>query len=602
MNPRLAFTLAWMGCACIALLMAIHPSAESVLAGQYIPVGNDSFYQARRILDMVADPGSLHQFDPKVHVPEGSMLIWPWGYAWIMSVLTRVGVALTGAAPFTVLTHLPALGFPLAVWLTAVICRRIGLGLAATVVAMLTLAFLPLNLGLYSLGNVDHHFAEQLMVLASLACGLGWLANPGSRLRAAGTAMLLGLAPCIHNGLFVLQIPLLAALGLQWLRDAPPPRTTPLFAATLVAATLVAALPSASLRNGSFEFYTLSWFHVYFAVCAAGATLFLAYVGRSPRNLVLLALLLLAALVPVTRQLLLVDRFMSVQVLGAQDISEVQSLWQLWQARGSIRALTGLYSFFVVLLPATVILCALETWWERDAARRYFWLASLAGLLMMASMVRMHVFGSFALLLPWLAWLEQRLAAGKLPATAARGAWAVAALAAVGGAAPGWGAMKIAGNDPYYALTADLYAPLAELCRRDPGVVLSSPDDANYVRYHTDCPVIANNFLLTPQHEAKIREVRELMALSPEQLAATAPQVRYVFVHRMALFTLAEGRMRFMPGGDPQSPDPLLVRSLIEADPHALPAHYVLVQELAFEKPAHVPYARLFAIEPGPGR
>ena len=588
-----------MACALVALLMAWHPTDASLLAGQYIPVGNDSFYHARRILDMMAEPGSLHQFDPKVHVPEGSMLIWPWGYDYLMSLLARAGVALTGAAPFTVLAHLPPLGFPLAIWLTAVICRRLGLGLAATLVAMLAMALLPLNLDMYSVGSVDHHFAEQLLVLATLASALGWLADPGSRLRAAGTALLLGLAPCIHNGLFVLQIPLLGALGLQWLRGEPAPRTSPIFAATLVAATLVAALPSASLRNGSFEFYTLSWFHVYFAVCAAGATLFLAFLRFTPRNLALLALLLLAALVPVARQLLLVDRFMSVEVVGAQDISEVQSLWQLWHARGSLLALTDLYSFFVVLLPATVVLCAFETWRERDAARRYFWLACLAGLLMMASMVRMHVFGSFALLLPWLAWLQRGLAAGKLPQAGARGTWAVATLAAVGGALPAWSSVKVAGNDPYYALTAEVYAPLAELCRRAPGVVLASPDDANYVRYHTDCPVIANNFLLTPQHEAKIREVRELMALAPEKLASAAPQVRYVFVHRMALFTLEGGRMRFLPGGDPGNPDPPLVRALLESDPHSLPPRFTLVKELAFEKPAHVPYARLFALEPG---
>ena len=52
---------------------------------------------------------------------------------------------------------------PLAIWLSAIICRRLGLGLAATVVALLGMTFLPLNLGIYSLGNVDHHFAEQLL-------------------------------------------------------------------------------------------------------------------------------------------------------------------------------------------------------------------------------------------------------------------------------------------------------------------------------------------------------------------------------------------------------------------------------------------------------
>jgi hypothetical protein len=412
--------------------------------------------------------------------------------------------------------------------------------------------------------------------------------------------MLLGIAVCIHNGLFVLQIPLLCALGIQWLRGTPAPVTTRWFAGSLVLFTLAAALPSASLRAGSFEFFTLSWFHVYFAVCAAAAALFLAQVSYSPRRLLLLATLVVVALVPVTSQVLLADRFLSVHVQGAEDISEVQSLLQLLHSRGSLRALTNLYSFFVVLLPATRVLCAVRAWRERDAARRYFWLASLAGLLMMAGMVRLHVFGTFALLLPWLVWLDEWRKADARRETPARGVMAVAAIAALGGAVPAWSYTSTAGNDPYYALTYDVYPPLAALCREHPGVVLSTPDDANYVRYHTDCPVIANNFLLTPLHEKKIGEVRALLALQPAQLAAAAPAVRYVFVHRMSLFTLKhDGRMQFLPGGDPQRPDAPLIRALIDTPPSQLPTDFRLVKELAFEKPSHVAFARLFAIESG---
>jgi hypothetical protein len=324
---------------------------------------------------------------------------------------------------------------------------------------------------------------------------------------------------------------------------------------------------------------------------------FLRHLDFSRRNLVLLVVLGLATLVPVTGQLLLADRFMSVEVLGAQDISEVKSLWQLAQSRGSVRALTDLYSYFVLLLPATLILCAVQLWRERDAARRYFWLASLAGLLMMAGMVRMHVFGTFAMLLPWLAWWQERSVAAN--PTVKNGVLAIAAIAAVGSALPAWSYTSTAGNDPYYALTWDLYPPLADLCRREPGVVLSTPDDANYVRYHTDCAVIANNFLLTPQHEAKILEVRRLMDLAPAQLAAAAPQVRYVLVHRMALFSLnADGRMQFHPGGHPDKPDPPLIRALIDAPAATIPPGFTLVKELAFEKPTHVPFARLFAVTP----
>jgi hypothetical protein len=39
--------------------------------GEHFPVGNDSFYHARRILDAVRDLSAFYQFDPRIHAPEG---------------------------------------------------------------------------------------------------------------------------------------------------------------------------------------------------------------------------------------------------------------------------------------------------------------------------------------------------------------------------------------------------------------------------------------------------------------------------------------------------------------------------------------------------
>jgi hypothetical protein len=133
-------------------------------------------------------------------------------------------------------------------------------------------------------------------------------------------------------------------------------------------------------------------------------------------------------------------------------------------------------------------------------------------------------------------------------------------------------------------------------------VALSNLDDGNYIRYHTNCPIIANNFLLTAFHESKVREARELFETPAAQLTARAPFVRYVLVHRQSLWSLRQdGKMQFLPGGDPSLPDPRLVSDLIGADPAQLPAGFRIIKELAFEKPAHVVYARLFAIDTAAG-
>ena len=50
-----------------ALAVALVPGYVAVIDGRYIPVGNDSFYHARRILDMLADPTNLYQFDSLIH-------------------------------------------------------------------------------------------------------------------------------------------------------------------------------------------------------------------------------------------------------------------------------------------------------------------------------------------------------------------------------------------------------------------------------------------------------------------------------------------------------------------------------------------------------
>jgi hypothetical protein len=88
------------------------------------------------------------------------------------------------------------------------------------------------------------------------------------------------------------------------------------------------------------------------------------------------------------------------------------------------------------------------------------------------------------------------------------------------------------------------------------------------------------------------------MALPAEELLKQAPWLQYVYVRRASLFSRTdEGGIRFLPQGDPESPEPRLVEQLLTVSPDAFPPGFRLVKELAFEQPTHAPYARLFAIE-----
>jgi hypothetical protein len=498
--------------------------------------------------------------------------------------------------------HLPVLAFPLSLALMLVVCRQLGLGFSATLLAMLATAFFPFNQPLYGVGNIDHHFAEHMVVLASLACGIAWLRKPESRRRAWAAGLLRGAAPCIHNALFILQLPLIATLALMWVRGRPLPATTRAFAAALVIATVAVAAPSAALRLGKFEFFTLSWFHVYFAACVAVACVLFLRLAPSRRNIGILVATFVAMAVPVAAQIILAGRFVSGTVEGMERISEALSVWEMATEGYGLRFVSVSYTALLFLAPVVLGLAVWRLARDVEPHRWLLWIASIIGLAMLATQMRMHYFGSFALYLPWIVWLDDL--ANRKGLNPRLSFAAFAALAGLFAAAyfpsmPTLFGPKVVANDPYYDATQDIYPAFADACAAAPGVALVVPDDGNYVRYHTRCSVIANGFLLTQQHEMKVREVRRLMGLSATQLLESAPQIRYVFARRGSLFhVLPSGGMQFFPDGHPASPDQRLVRELLTADQDRLPARYRLLKELRIEGISRAPYARLFAIDP----
>ncbi len=156
---------------------------------------------------------------------------------------------------------------PIAVGLVVLLARQ--LGLSASLAALLTLSFaaLPLVFLQFAVGNVDHHFAELLFSLLTLCAGIAFFRSTSNVLPALALGAVLGTAVAIHNGLFVLQIPVVAAALWRWLRGERLPSRPCVyaFAGALVATTLAACSFSEPWQQGSFEFYLLSWFHFYVA-------------------------------------------------------------------------------------------------------------------------------------------------------------------------------------------------------------------------------------------------------------------------------------------------------------------------------------------------
>ena len=77
--------------------------------------------------------------------------------------------------------------------------------------------------------------------------------------------------------------------------------------------------------------------------------------------------------------------------------------------------------------------------------------------------------------------------------------------------------------------------------------MLAHSDDGSGVLFHTECGVIANNFILRPQDEAHILEIHRLLQSTPEEIRRQRPDVRYV---------LLRARDFFVPVGNTLQLDP----------------------------------------------
>jgi hypothetical protein len=586
----------WLAASVLAALSCSLYFYATYFHGEYVPLGNDGFYHARRILDTVADPSAFYQFDPRIHAPEGSLLVWPWGYDYLMAQLVRLGLAIgLSHDPMAILVRIPVAAVFVSMGLLVVAMRQLSMPAWAMTLAALCLALAPTTQFLHGAGQIDHHYAEFMFILAALAAGLAWLRIPENPRYAALTAATLGAAPCIHNGLFILQLPLLATLFVHWLQGQAPPRKAMLtFAAVLAATTCIVLLPSTAFRTGRFEFYTLSWFHLYIATCTALICVLIGLLPHTRRNVALFVVTGALLALPILAQIKMAQAFVAGTFKWLETIAEMKSPVR--------EALTGagwtvarIYSFLFWIAPLTWLLCLYRCWRDRRSQRLLFWITAALGLSLLAMQVRLHYFGDFALYLPWL------LLAGDLTARRpelTKKTCLAASLALLVSYSPALRQLVAPvspANDTTFEDTRSLYSALQKACAEDPGIVLADNNAGHYIRYYTDCSVMVNNFLLTPLHFRKMDEVEHLFALSAEELIKAAPEVKYVLVRPLDIRRADDPKdgyryWFFFPG------TPRLATDLLLAARESVPKDYELLHEIRFREADNIPYARLYKI------
>lgn len=569
-------------------------------AGEYVPYSNDSFYHARRILDTVADPASFYQFDTKIHAPEGSLLTWPWGYDYAMAWLVRAGLALgVSDSPIGILIWLPVLAVFVSMGLMLLLARRLGLAGPFIVIAGLATALSPLTQYLHSVGQIDHHYAEYIFVLATVACGLRWLQRPDDGRTAIIVGAVLGAAPNINNGLFILQLPLLATLLVLWLQDVRMPMGTALmFAGALLATTLAIEIPSLPFRLGLFEYYTLSWFHLYVAFGSAVVVIALAAFARNKRNVALLVGVAVVLLLPMAHQILIARAFLGGTIERLNAIMEMRPLPPMLLTVPGRDSLARMYSLLVFLTPATAIYCAWRGWRERATPRLLFWIWCLFGLTLMLTQVRLQYFGSFAIYLPLLLLAQACSARWEQRRKLVILSTALVFLLAY------WMGVRYTliaplpiGGDPTFPALRPILEDLRKACAQDPGIVLADNDAGHLIRYYTECSVIANNFLLTPQHEQKVRQMDYLTSVPANAFPGVAPFVRYILV-RPVNVVRGKNETRYTSFSQREAP---LINDLLLKPLDQVPSSYVLIEQANIgvsNLEGTVPYIRLFKMNP----
>jgi len=599
MTPAFRWTLLWIAGSMVMVAGALSMLGASLVDHQYLPATADSFYHARRILDSVFSGNPVIQFDNRIHVPEGSWLAWPWGFDTVMARITSLfGPFANRDDANRVLMNIPPAAAPIAVALVVNIARQLKLHFLLAALFALSFAALPTMHGLFRVGNIDHHFAELLWTLGTLSAGI-WFFRAGTPSYVPGIVLgcVLGTSLAIHNSLFILQVPVVLTLALFWLQGAEfPDRARILgFAGALLVTTTLMCIPSEPWRRGFFEFYTLSWFHFYIATCVAVFSVLLSMLPRSGRNIAILVLAAGAALIPLVGALSFGSEFVSGELASISDIMEAQSPYEMYRSAGEEMS-TRILSWMMWL---TAPMLLLNLWWafrSRTSELRFVALVGVLGLALMQFQFRFAVFsGASMLLTPLLlaGFIAERLPERRIATLLASVLlFGIAFYPTLKNWQTRW---QLSGNQAYTWLRP-AFPALKSACDEHPGVVLADIDAGHWIRYHSECSVIGDVFLLTPLHAAKALESARLLRLTPAEIVAESRDIRYVFARQSTgLFLDESGRER---------PDlnklrgslPALERDLLAPDAK-LPPQYRLRGEA--RTPAGQVYARLYEIDRG---
>jgi hypothetical protein len=592
-TPAWATVLLWLVATAIGVFLSMLVIDSAFYEGEYIPMGNDSFYHARRMLDLAVGERGYYQFDDRIHVPDGSWIPWPWAYDYTMGRAAALALWLKPSIdPMGFLSYVPVAWLAVNAALFLAAAGQAGLTLVYRATAMLAFALAPFVQLMHMVGKVDHHFVEFTFVLLVTWLGLRWFSMKQSTATAIGLGLALGLAPGFHNGLFMLQIPVLASVCLLWIRGEQLPRRDLIaLAVSLMAATVVIVFPSEPFRQGMFEFGLLSWFHLYVAAGTSVVLVFIGWQRFDKKSLLMLGGVCLILAIPLLGQFTHGAAFLSRDISILKDVLEAMSPYTLFFHEFGPMRTAAHYSWLLLLAPVLLVYylwCASRRSSPQDL---FFAVVTVFGLALLLAQFRFNYFGLFSLIVGSVL-VAQRIA-GKFQwhgGFVVIGLLTCVLIAYQPPLRQHLFAVYALGGAPQYERARPLFLDLAKRCEQEPGVVLANVHDGNYLLFHTDCSVISNNFRLTSADERRFEQIDAMMRLSPDELREYQPRVKYLLL-RTNDFVIAND-----DGIEIDKSAPLAKVLLSNTRP---PDGFELVQTIWLERDdkAEV-YAKAFALRP----
>ena len=569
----------WLVCGAISVYCALLPREASLLDGIYHFSTYDSFYHARLILETLIGFPAIVEFDRYLHPLEGgSWISVAWGYDYLVAIITQAVLLVLPQLPVnTLLTHIAPLWSALNCLLVIGICSRLGLERVAIAIAATVFALSPAMQDTHLVGNIDHHFLELSFILLVIFSALGWINRPESTARAVLVGLVMGLSHAIHIGLFVMYLPLAVFLFVAWIQGNPVMQgKLRVVAVTTLVASLAALAPSQHFLRLDFAFHYTSWFHVYWSLAFCLCVLFMQRFAYDRRNLALLVLLGAVLSVPLLDSLVTGTLFVASDLPGFERIEETVSLWRyLFSGEPALYAqLYSYYSGLLFLVPIALILLARHAFREQRPDRLYFLFAVVLGAVLLFSQLRFKYHAVYVLAIPMLILVQDAWQASRQTRWSA--SLLVLALCFIGPIQALQQTKPLGGQAAYRALFP-FYQAMQNVCGPNPGVLLAHPDEGHYLRYYTNCRIVANNLLATRRDFEYRAMANDLLQMPLQELLRTHDWVDYIYVRREDGMNpnLTESQVRAVNRGLREdillTPQPLDVAVLLEFQTDAGP-------------------------------